>query len=137
MKHSIEIKVRGYHLDLFSHVNNARYLEFLEEARWSYFEKDNIFIEFITKNNLSFPLVNININYRNSAGLNDMLRVETYIKRVGSKSATLQQTINITNRNLLCVDAEVTFVMVDNRTGHAVELSHELLNAWSGTIEGK
>lgn len=26
------IKVRGYHLDVYQHVNNARYLEFLEEA---------------------------------------------------------------------------------------------------------
>lgn len=29
-----QIKVRGYHLDVYQHVNNARYLEFLEEARW-------------------------------------------------------------------------------------------------------
>ncbi|MCC9003563.1 MAG: thioesterase, partial [Candidatus Competibacter sp.] len=26
MSHTIEIKVRGYHLDLYRHVNNARYL---------------------------------------------------------------------------------------------------------------
>ena len=26
-----QIKVRGYHLDVYQHVNNARYLEFLEE----------------------------------------------------------------------------------------------------------
>ena len=31
------IPVRGYHLDVYGHVNNARYLEFLEEARWAYF----------------------------------------------------------------------------------------------------
>ena len=28
-----KIKVRGFHLDVYQHVNNARYLEFLEEAR--------------------------------------------------------------------------------------------------------
>lgn len=28
-----EIIVRGYHLDGYQHVNNARYLEFLEEDR--------------------------------------------------------------------------------------------------------
>jgi thioesterase III len=39
MVHTIDIKVRGYHLDVFSHVNNARYLEFLEEARWAAIEK--------------------------------------------------------------------------------------------------
>ena len=36
--HQTVVRVRGYHLDVFQHVNNARYLEFLEEARWSYFE---------------------------------------------------------------------------------------------------
>ena len=29
-----EIKIRGYHTDLYQHVNNARYLEFLEEGRY-------------------------------------------------------------------------------------------------------
>ena len=38
--HQIDIKVRGYHLDLYGHVNNARYLEFLEEARWAYFDDE-------------------------------------------------------------------------------------------------
>lgn len=27
-----QIHVRGYHLDGYGHVNNARYLEFLEES---------------------------------------------------------------------------------------------------------
>lgn len=34
-----QIKVRGYHLDVYQHVNNARYPEFLEEARWDGFGK--------------------------------------------------------------------------------------------------
>ena len=29
------LTVRGYHLDGYGHVNNARYLEFYEEGRWS------------------------------------------------------------------------------------------------------
>jgi len=33
--HTTQIKVRGYHCDFYGHVNNARFLEFLEEARWS------------------------------------------------------------------------------------------------------
>ena len=35
-----DIRVRGYHLDLYGHVNNARYLEFLEEARWDLFDNN-------------------------------------------------------------------------------------------------
>jgi thioesterase-3 len=33
-----EIRIRGYHTDLYQHVNNARYLEFLEEGRWQLLE---------------------------------------------------------------------------------------------------
>ena len=36
------IRIRGYHLDGYGHVNNARYLEFLEEARWAYFEQHQL-----------------------------------------------------------------------------------------------
>lgn len=35
----IKIKIRGYHTDSYQHVNNARYLEFLEEARWQIVEE--------------------------------------------------------------------------------------------------
>ena len=38
-----QIKVRGYHLDVYQHVNNARYLEFLEEARWHGLENSDSF----------------------------------------------------------------------------------------------
>jgi len=42
MKSTVQIKVRNYHLDRFGHVNNARYLEFLEEGRWTYSEENNL-----------------------------------------------------------------------------------------------
>ncbi|WP_193386247.1 acyl-CoA thioesterase, partial [Yersinia pestis] len=37
------IKVRGFHIDVFQHVNNARYLEFLEEARWEWLDGQPVF----------------------------------------------------------------------------------------------
>lgn len=62
------IKVRGYHLDVYQHVNNARYLEFLEEARWEWLENEAGF-RWMTENNIAFIVVNININYRSPAVL--------------------------------------------------------------------
>ena len=54
-----EIKVRGYHLDLYGHVNNARYLEFLEEARWAFAETNLDFDEW-QRRGIAFSVVNIN-----------------------------------------------------------------------------
>ena len=59
-----EIKVRGFHIDIFSHVNNARYLEFMEEARWVIIDK-YIGIKRMQAKGIIFVVVNININYRN------------------------------------------------------------------------
>ena len=62
-----EIKVRGYHLDMFRHVNNARYLEFLEDGRWAFFDGNPQF--FHQLKGATFFVVNININYRRPATL--------------------------------------------------------------------
>ena len=37
LMHESEVRVRGFHVDVYQHVNNARYLEFLEDARWHFF----------------------------------------------------------------------------------------------------
>ena len=49
MKGEIEIKVRGYHLDIYAHVNNARYVEFLEEARWALFDDSEVGKDMISR----------------------------------------------------------------------------------------
>lgn len=57
-----KIKIRGYHTDLYQHVNNARYLEFLEEARRQLLE-DHTDLESFMEKGFSFFVVNINISY--------------------------------------------------------------------------
>lgn len=42
MKTVTKLIVRSYHIDYFGHVNHARYVEFLEEARWQYLEGNNL-----------------------------------------------------------------------------------------------
>ena len=76
MVHSTPIKVRGYHLDMYGHVNNARYLEFLEEARWRLFE-DYFDVDYWQKRGLGFVAVNINIAYRRPALLDELLEVQS------------------------------------------------------------
>lgn len=83
-----QIKVRGYHLDVYQHVNNARYLEFLEEARWDGTESSPAF-HWMTARNIAFVVVNININYRRPAVLGDVLTVTSKLEQLNGKSGTL------------------------------------------------
>ena len=87
-----QIKVRGFHLDVYQHVNNARYLEFLEEARWDGLENNENF-QWMTANNIAFVVVNININYRHTAYLRDRLTVTSNVQQINVKSGVLSKVV--------------------------------------------
>jgi len=125
LKSSVEIKVRGYHLDLYGHVNNARYLEFLEEARWAAFE-DRFDLKEWQQRGLSFFVVNINISYRRPATLGELLEVRTRLSHIGNKSGVLRQEIVLKGTDTAVTDADVTFVIADARTGKAIPLEGKL-----------
>jgi thioesterase-3 len=134
MSHSIEIKVRGYHLDLFRHVNNARYLEFLEEARWSFLEGANN-LDLLEKQNYAFAVVNININYRRPAYMGEILRIATTMKSIGARSCVMHQLVTLKDTDTVVADADVTFVIVDTQAEKAVLLDGELRAAMERMVE--
>ena len=74
----MNIRVRNYHLDGYGHVNNARYLEFLEEARWAFFEEHGLLSEI---DGLMLVVVRTDIRYRRAAVDGDILRFEGRLKR--------------------------------------------------------
>ncbi len=125
MKSEIEIKVRGYHLDIYSHVNNARYLEFLEEGRWAAFENIGD-IKTILSRGCALTVVNINISYLSSATAGDILVLTTDLLRTGNKSITVSQKIYKKEGMVPVIDAEVTFVVVDIKTGKSIPLNEEI-----------
>ncbi|WP_028536795.1 acyl-CoA thioesterase [Paludibacterium yongneupense] len=126
MRHTTRIKVRGYHLDLYAHVNNARYLEFLEEARWAYFE-DRADLAWFLNSGLALIVVNINIDYRSAATMGDELVLETTVKSLSKRSAVMHQTVRQARDGVLVAEADVSFVIYDAKLNKAVRLEGELL----------
>lgn len=125
MMNCTEIKVRGYHLDFYGHVNNARYLEFMEEARWVMSE-EHMDLKRLQEKGVVFAVVNININYRKQAGLGDILEFFIGLARIGNKSATFRQEIRFKDTETIVADADVTFVLADLNTGKATDIDNEL-----------
>ena len=120
-----QIKVRGYHLDVYQHVNNARYLEFLEEARWDGLENSDSF-QWMTAHNIAFVVVNININYRRPAVLSDLLTITSQLQQLNGKSGILSQVITLEPEGQVVADALITFVCIDLKTQKALALEGEL-----------
>ncbi len=119
------IKVYGFHLDVFEHVNNARYLEFLEQARWDWIEQ-HLDFDWFKRNGLALVVANININYRKPALLNQHLSVDCHLERLGERSGVLQQRIVCVESGDLIADAAITFVCVDMKTQKVLALDGDL-----------
>lgn len=127
MAHTIELKVRGYHLDLFGHVNNARYLEFLEEGRWAAFE-EAVDLQQLAAKGYAFTVVNINISYRRPAHMNHVLSIETAVAQLNRRSGVIHQVVKLKGTDTLIADADVTFVIVDAKTQKAAPLEGGLMD---------
>lgn len=136
MKTLIEIKIRGYHIDQFNHVNNARYIEFLEEGRWDYSEKNNL-IDVFHKKGISHVTVNTNINYRKSAFVGQVLCVETDVLAKREKSITMQQNVFLKDSQTLIADAAVTNVFLNMKTGEVIPINKDFMLMWPGLSEVK
>lgn len=124
---STKIKVRGFHIDVYQHVNNGRYMEFLEEARWEFMGSSG-FAQKIADLGLSMVVVNTNINYRRPAVLHDVLNVSVKVIRIGGKSAMFEQVVTreTDGKPEVIVDATVTFCVMDPVAEKAVPLEGEI-----------
>ena len=135
MKTTVKIKIRGYHIDHFKHVNNARYLEFLEEGRWHYSEKNNL-ISLFHQKGISHVTVNININYKRSAVVGEVLRIETSVIRKKRKSVTMLQQVFLNDTDTLIADAQVTNVFLNIKNGDVMPINEELIRLWPDIGKG-
>lgn len=120
-----QITVRGFHLDLYGHVNNARYLEFLEEARWEFLD-GRIDLKAWHARGLAFTVVRIAIDYRRAASMGDVLIVDTTLDRLERRTGTFRQKIRCADSEDRVAEADVTFAVVNTATGKSVPINGEI-----------
>jgi len=124
------IKIRGYHCDSYGHVNNARYLELLEEARWEFLEPA-LEEKFFESRNLLFVVVNINISYKKSLLPDQDVIIDITNVVYNNKSMIVTQVIKDVKTEAICSSADVTFVLLNSKTGKPETISEEIINKFN------
>ncbi len=129
----LEITVRSTHIDVMGHVNNAKYVEFLEWGRCDELEKLGIDIWDMVKRKLGFAVVNLNINYRKEVFVNDLLEIKTTFREIRHrKIGIIDQVITRSSNEIVC-EAEVSFLIFDLEKHKSVSMPEELLNVFEPT----
>ena len=90
-KHVTPIQLRFNDIDIFSHVNNAVYIQFYDLGKLRYFE--DVLGKDFTKKGFTAVVVNINCNFFSPSFIDERLEVLTAVIAIGEKSITLEQRI--------------------------------------------
>lgn len=111
----IDLCVQESEIDELGHVNNARFLEYLERGRMDWYNKCDPKLNNFPDQHLGTVVVKIDINYRRECFCGAQLSVVTTPHSRGRTSYVLHQEIYDTEDH--CVsDAMVTSVIMDMST---------------------
>lgn len=124
-KHIFTKKIWGFHLDVYQHVNNARYLEILEEARWECITPIKESAVFKQKDWITI-VAHISINYKQPIVLGDVIDIHTWIGETGRKSMTFQQQIFKKGASRLVAEAFIKFVVYDVKAQKSIFINDEV-----------
>ena len=116
----IPISVRWRDMDSMGHVNNAKYIAYLEEAR----VRCMLTVPGISIQDRIAPVVAANnINYRRPLTWPHDVMVELYVDRLGSSSVTIgHRIVDQVDADVLYSDGSVVVVWMDTQTGKSAPL---------------
>ncbi|HRA56997.1 MAG TPA: thioesterase family protein [Thermomonas sp.] len=112
------IHLRWSDLDAFNHINNARYLTFLEQARIEWFA--TIGEDWVT--DTAAPVVaSATLNFKRPIEYPADVHVELFTERLGNSSVVIGHRIVAADGTLHC-DGHVVAVWVERRSGKPTPL---------------
>jgi YbgC/YbaW family acyl-CoA thioester hydrolase len=117
----LQVEVPYGDVDAMGHLNNVRYLAYLEWARQKYWlamrgSKDFLDIDFV--------VARIEIDYRSSVEMGEVLDIEIHVTRMGSSSFDFTYRVTGPDGRLVA-EAKTTQVSFDWKSRRKTRLSEE------------
>lgn len=115
-------------LDRFGHVNNAKYLEILEEARWDVANRNGFGLEEIVATQLGPVILEVTIRFKKELLLKERIKIVTeFLPRQGKIGYIAQEILSEDGK--AAASATFTFALFDLKTRKIVEFTHPWLVA--------
>ena len=112
MKHVFEQKVYFSDTDNYGVVWHGSYLRWMEMGRVDYCAQNGYTLKQLENMDILLPVSSINIKYKSSTKLEDIVIGETEIAEFSGLTATFKQTIKSKETNNVFITAEVVIVAV-------------------------
>ena len=126
--HHLDIRVYFEDTDFSGIVYHANYLKFCERGRSDMLRLAGVHHAELTQDGLHFVVRRIECDFRAPARIDDVLMVETSIKRATGAKLVMAQAVKLGGRTLF--EADVTIAMI-NQAGRPQRIPPEIMSALS------
>ena len=126
MQTPLEKRVMNYQCDSFGILHHARYLEIMEEARWLYFQENDL-MNAMHERGIYHVIVNINIDYKGSARFGDLITIETQIGDTSEKSVVFRHKLY--RQGQILAQADITNVFM-KAADHSIVSVSDMKEFW-------
>lgn len=109
------IVIREQHLDTFGHVNNARYLEIFEQARWDLITDNGFGLEYVKSSGTGPVILEITLRFVREVKNRQHMVIRSFLESYEGKIGRMVQHL-VDESGQLCCEGKFTIALWDTST---------------------
>ena len=126
------VRVRSYELDSFGHVNNAVYLNYLEEARSEFLKQVGLSFDDFARLGVHLVIIEVQVKYLSPAHYGDEIEIVGQFTDVRGASLTITYTLTEVRSGRRVATAETRGAFVNPSSGRPFRAPDAFRAAFGG-----
>ncbi len=127
-----ELRVRPDDIDMFNHVHNSRYFDYVLAARYDQMERCyGLGMDKFLDRGFGWLVRTVYMDYKRALKMSEYFVVKTGIETIDEKKCRVNFEITSRATNKTCCDGWFEFVMIDLKTGKGVMIPDDVINHYS------
>ena len=110
--HEYELLIQEQHLDTFGHVNNAVYLQILEEARWDLITRNGYGLDEVHRLKIGPTILEVRLRFKQELRNRQRVRIRSWVESYSGKISRFEQHI-LDDAGSVCCEALFTVGLFD------------------------
>ena len=126
-KFTSEIPVRPDDIDMFQHVHNSRYLDYIQAARYDQMVRCyKMSIEEFFIMGLGFVVKKAELNFKRPLIMGDVMLISTQVLTIDGSDISVQFEIVNKKKEKICCDGIMTYTMINLKTARSEKMPSEI-----------
>jgi len=129
---STDLQVRPDDIDMFNHVHNSKYLDYVLAARYEQMERCyGMSMEQFMEMGYGWVVKTAHVEFKRPLVMGESFRVTTGIISMDEKTSKVSFSIRSLKTNKICSEGWFDYALIDIKTGRGMKISQEMIDKYS------